>query len=166
MAFMEADDMIWRAALVVAFVLANVGCWATGSAETIRQQPGRGGLVQYTPERDGWFGFSKGRDKALAKARGEAAKNCDPAEFEELESGKVTVGRETIEGNTQGGKSEWITPAASTSSSYATVQGRQEYRLRYICKGAPAGYEPPPMSLDAINETAPSKPASININTK
>ncbi len=113
--------MTWRAALVVAFVLANAGCWATGSAETIRQQPGRGGLVLYTPERDGWFGFSKGRDKALAKARGEAAKNCDPAEFEELESGKVTVGRETVEGNTQGGKSEWITPAAGTDRRAGAV---------------------------------------------
>jgi hypothetical protein len=158
--------MTWRAALVGAFVLANAGCWATGSAETIRQQPGRGGLVQYEPGRDGWFGLSKGKDKALAKARGEAATNCDPAGFEELESGKVTVGRETIEGNAQDGKSAWVTPASSTSVSYSTVQGRQEYRLRYMCKGAPVGYEPPPMNLDAINDTAPGKPTSININTK
>ncbi|MGB8298701.1 MAG: hypothetical protein WCG85_25015, partial [Polyangia bacterium] len=58
------------------------------------------------------------------------------------------------------------TPTTSESASYAAVQGVQEYRLRYVCKGAPAGYEPPPMDLGAINETVPSKPASINVNMK
>ena len=58
------------------------------------------------PGRDGWlvwFGLTKAVDKALNKARAVAAKNCGSAGFEELESGKVTVGREIVEGKVREG---------------------------------------------------------------
>jgi hypothetical protein len=116
------------------------------------------------------LGLFSAEEKALEKARKEAEKNCGSRGYEVLEKGKVMVGRDTVEIDGDASKSgksraDVVEGKAEASARVSRVQGREERRLRYMCKDAPTGYEPPPIDLNAINETAPSRPASINITT-
>ena len=169
MSMLTDREVRFRTTLIASLLAGLAGCWATGAAETIRENR-NGGLVRYTPGHDGMLGLFSAEDKALEKAREEAQKNCGPRGFEVVEKGKVMVGRDTVEidgGASRSGKSraDAVEDKAEASARVSTIKGREERRLRYMCKDAPTGYEPPPIDLNAISETAPSRPASINITT-
>jgi hypothetical protein len=155
--------------IIASLIGGAAGCWATGSAETIRENR-NGGLVRYLPGDDGLFGLLSAEDKALDKARTEAEKNCGARGFEVVEKGKVMVGRDTVEiegdaSKRAKGRADAVEDKAEASARVSTIKGREERRLRYVCKDAPTGYEPPPIDLNAINDTAPSRTGNINITS-
>ncbi|MGD0837028.1 MAG: hypothetical protein ABSB49_10350 [Polyangia bacterium] len=154
------------APVALASLLAGLaGCLATGTAETIRENRS-GGLVRYTPGSDAMFGLFKGEDVALKKAKEEAGRNCGDRGFEVLERGKVMVGRRTVEKEkTHGSRADSVEDKAEDSARESTLEAKEERRLRYACKDAPPGYEPPPMDMNAINETAPGRAGNVNITT-
>jgi hypothetical protein len=151
---MTHEGFAFQTVVIASLLAGTAGCrGTTGTAETIRQNK-YGGLVRYEPE------------SALAKAQYEAEQNCGERGYEIVERGKVMVGRETVEKSDRKSKARAdVVEDDAETSARATIQAREERRLRYMCKDAPTGYEPPPMDMNTITENAPSKPASVNITT-